>query len=140
MKNKFFYSLSVATIISAAALMGYLYYLAFFPFNAATIESPSEVLTPIVKTGEYLVITTKYCKYIDIPATVSRSFTNGVVISLPETTSNVPLGCGTVTRRFLVPPEILPGKYRLDSNFYYRLNIFQIQIIHATTKEFEVIE
>lgn len=140
MKNKFFYSLSVATIASAALLMGYLYYLAFWPFNVVNVDRISKVLTPKVKVGEYVHIKTNYCKYMDLIATIHVSFVNGVVISLPEQTSNVPLGCHEIERKFRVPPEILPGTYRIDRDFFYKINFFQTQIVHNTTETFEVVE
>jgi len=140
MKNKFLYSLSILTIASAAILMAYLYYLAFWPFNVVTVDRVSKVLTPKVKIGGYVYITTKYCKHMDIAATVHTSFVNGVVISLPDQTSNVPLGCHTIARKFYVPPEILPGVYHLNRDFVYKINFFQTQTAHTTTENFEVVE
>lgn len=140
MKNRIFYTLSLITLLAAAVLMGYLYYLAFWPFNVVDINKVSQVLTPKVRVGEYVHIKTHYCKYMDIAASVHSAYVNGIVISLPEQTSNVPLGCHDIERKFYIQPEILPGTYRLNRDFFYKINFFQNQVVHSTTEPFEVIE
>lgn len=118
-----------------------LIFLLFFPYKVVTINSPQKVLTPIVKAGEAVTISSDYCKYIAIGGTASKDLVGGD-ISLPLTPvfSNTPTGCHIVIRAYIVPSFTPPGKYKITTTTVYHVNFLRDVSVKYETEEFTVIK
>ena len=113
---------------------------AVWPYRTLELKDTKfPVLTPKVKQGGKLVYQSKYCKYINLTATVSRSFINGVIFNTPSMITDRTVGCHTVTPLMNVPPELLPGKYRVQVIYIYEVNPIRTITIKHETEDFEVI-
>ncbi len=120
-------------------------YMLFWPVPTLVItgydgNNPVSVTTKTVMRGQYLSYQLSYCKYTDLPSTVSRILIDGQKITLVETAGVLPRGCFTATvNTAKIPETINPGRYALDVTVYYHINNFRTESIHYTTEYFNVI-
>lgn len=139
--NKFIYIFSVVTISIAFLMMGYFFYLFFYPFK--TIEFASNSFTTVkteYRQGEIFTYRVAYQKYLDSPAKVIRSFVNGIVYQLPIVITNNPKGVQDfINASVQIPEELPPGTYHMEMTVIYQVNSFR-EIIHkVSTNNFQVL-
>jgi hypothetical protein len=120
-------------------------YMLFWPVKTLVItgsdaDNPVSVITKTVARGQYLSYELSYCKYTDLPSTVSRILVDGQKITLVETAGVLPKGCfNTTINTAKIPDTINPGRYALDVTVYYRINDFRTEQINYSTEYFNVI-
>lgn len=88
-------------------------YFILVPYKILEVSSV-EILTPEVKAGEQLEYRVKYCKYRDLPATVSKTLVNGTLIPFTPYVSNLPIGCEVVVVYQEVPLYAPSGIYHIN--------------------------
>jgi hypothetical protein len=93
-----------------------------------------------VKAGGTLKHEVEYCKYVDMPSSISRQFINGLIFSMPESIVNNPTGCNKIIANTIVPHELPTGKYFLRTVVRYDLNPIRSFSVTIDTEEFTVIE
>jgi hypothetical protein len=86
-----------------------------------------------LRAGAILSYDLTYCKFIDVDATVNRSWVNDTVTMTPTTGSNLAMGCHTVPMRVVVPGELAPGHYRLHVSMRY-----DVTALYSTTVSYDV--
>jgi len=126
-------------IIAALGLIVTFIYWAIYPYNVIEYSNlPAKVEEVVVKRGEHVHYSLDYCKYIDIGATITRSFEDGLVYSTPEFENNFGLGCSSKKIAVYVPKALPPGLYRLKNIYHFKVNpIREIEYINYT-QEFVV--
>lgn len=140
MKNIFYLLSLFGFVASFLALLLFAYWY-LYPYNPVTFKGDKfEVLTPVVKQGGTLDVISDYCKNMDIPATVSKSFVDGLIFLTPQYTSNIESGCHKKVISTAIPNELPPGEYHLHNLYIYDVNpIRRITVMHDT-ENFTVIE
>lgn len=135
-----FYRISVVVLLLAAGILVYIYYLLFMPIKVIVpTTQPYPVTDTTVQRGKTLTYIADYCKFIDAPAEVTRSFSDGLSFATPQTTTNLPNGCHKQQVTIEVPKSIPPGTYRLDIQLDYHLNPLRTASYHFKTVDFSVI-
>lgn len=139
MKTKLLTIASLLLIAIAMGLVVVAVYWKVYPYQLLTFnESPFKVGSNVVKAGGVLTYTSNYCKYTDLPVTVSRTFQNAIVFSTPTEITNRPTGCHTISIQVNVPSELPPGNYHLVNVYQYPPNPLRIITIQENTEEFTV--
>lgn len=126
-----YYVLSSVILIS----QGLLVFWAFWPYDPLTIEE-LKVLNSSDGFFTYKITTNKK---IDLPATVSRQFIDGVVIILPPITTNLEPGRTEMYDKVSLQHAV-PGKYVFKWSATYKVNPLREITVSATTDCFEVKE
>lgn len=104
-----------------------------YPYKTLEIKR-AEVITPIVAQNDHVHYKLDYCKYNSKPATVHKSFVDGIVYRLPAKVSNVPEGCREgATVAVEIPHSLPPGQYKIQSITTYQVNpIRRIDVFYET--------
>jgi len=116
----------------------YVAYLVFWPVKVADYNQPYKVRPNIVEAGQTLTYTTNYCKYIDVPPTVSRTLIDGTVIYFPTETTNLPTGCNKKDVQLVIPKNTPPGVYHIEITLTYKVNPLKEVTSRILTDEFRV--
>lgn len=123
------------------AVMGLFIYWSIRPYRVLEFQGETfPVTTKSVRQGGYVAYTSNFCKYTDLPATVSRSFVNGIIFNTPSTTTNRQEGCHQMSIRVIVPPELIPGLYHIEIIYEYQVNPIRKVTIKRSTDNFNVTE
>ena len=113
----------------------------FIPVKVFEVKGDSKILTPVVKTGDYVRYETSYCKYKDIESTVSKVLVNGLFFSYsPYQTRSLKLGCHTVEVFSQIPHFIDAGTYHITISSQFKVNPLRTEVINYKTEEFKVIK
>jgi hypothetical protein len=142
MKVRFTNVLSWIVIILMMVLILTVGYWMIYPYKTVVfLNHPFEISpeTLVVKAGQNITYHTDYCKYTTLPATVTRSFVDGVKYSTPPTIANNAPGCHELFPSLLVP-NLPPGTYYLRNIYQYQVNPIRIITIEATTSAFTIIK
>lgn len=141
MKEKLFHWISGVTIFSAMALILFFGWMMFYPFKVIEFDKDSfQTLKKSYQQGETFTYRVKYHKYYDIPATVIRSFEDGIVYQLPVTQTQNPTGNVDFTNMSIeVPKHLPPGTYTMKMSIIYKLNPVRDMIYNMRTNEFNVV-
>lgn len=128
------------TNIFTMALLILIIYWSVFPRKILEFKKDNfKILTKQVKIGGVLKYQAHTCKYVNSPATVTRSFINGVIFSTPSFESNKKIGCCNDVISVKVPPELEAGRYYIRNTYVYRLNpVRTVTFIHQS-EMFEII-
>lgn len=103
-------------------------------------DSYLRVEAPVVRQGELLYYTRRWCKATDAyVALVTRVFVDGVQYVMPTTAVRYPSGCAPSLESVRIP-TIPPGRYHLVSNVDFRVNPLRIVHYEFESATFEVQE
>ena len=139
--NKFFYYISYITILSALFLIGLVLFWMVYPYRILEFQDAKfPVLSKKVVQGGSLNYYAAYCKYANIPSLLTRSFTNGILYTMPSMTTNNPTGCHKVMAIVAIPKELPVGTYQMKLLYEYDPNPIRHITIEMYTEKFEVIE
>lgn len=93
-----------------------------------------------VKRGQILEYSVHFRKFLPLPAKVTKTLINGVVIPSEPCTSNAPIGEHTVSTLYHVPNTLMVvGKRKLRISYEYDLG-FRVITYTYETPTFEVVE
>lgn len=126
------------TFFLALALLVYLAYMLFWPFNPLTINSVK--VPEKVSAKQTLLYDFNYCKNVDLGAVVYRQLVgdNGVIVPFPAVTSVTRPGCHTTKIPLQMVPNTPPGKYYLRGDLVYKMNALRDVHVRYQTPTFEV--
>lgn len=132
--------LSWITLSFIYVVAGVMVFWSVYPYK--TLEFKSKLLVPqtTVRQGGYLEYISDYCKYVDLPATISRSFVNGIVFTTPLTFTDRAKGCNKIKVGIVIPPELAVGKYHLEIIYQYKVNPVRAITIKNESEEFYIIQ
>lgn len=123
------------------AILLYVMYLILYPFKTVEFkDNRFPVLTKQVKQGKEMIFVSSYCKYVDLPATVSRAFINDFAYATETTITYAKKGCNTMKVVVYVPKELPLGKYYLHNKFVYQVNPLRTITLVHDSEEFEVVK
>jgi hypothetical protein len=115
-------------------------YWSLYPYKPIEIlDKPMDVPNKIVKIGEVLTYHADYCKNMNLPSTVTRSFVDGVKYDLPPVNTDNPTGCHELYPALIVP-NIPPGVYHLLINYQYQVNPIRTITVQVVTENFTIIK
>lgn len=99
------------------------------------------VITKNIHPGDVVTYKADYCKYINLPATVSRHIVNGYDYTMPPTLTDRASGCHVIYVSFVLPKETPVGNnYRADMIYKYEVNPLRTIIVQHSTDYFNVIK
>ena len=112
------------------------------PARVISFCSPKyEVLTPVVKAGEFVEYRIELIKYKEIPGTVSRMLVNSYIYTLTPTDGNLPIGPNNQILRIPIPNFVEPGLYYINTVYKYPTNFgFRTEVYSHNTETFEIIK
>lgn len=141
MKHKIANIVSWLAIISAVFLVVVYTYWATFPYKPIVInKEPITVLTRVVGKNKPLIYELDYCKYMDLPAEVQKSYENDIIFPASIQTATNLKGCKVNTVSQIVPYELPTGRYKLKIAFLYKVNPIRTVTVVAYTDYFQVVE
>lgn len=124
--------ISYLTIFTAFVMLIIFFYWSFYPYKTVEWKTGKfPVETKVIKKGDNLVFISDYCKYVDLPAVVSRSFVNDFFYTTTPVTTYAKRGCNKMKVVVYIPKELPAGKYYLHNKFSYKINpIRTIVLVH----------
>lgn len=139
-QNNLFNLFAYLSTLSGIAFIFLILFWLIYPYKTITFNSVEfPINKTVVKQGGTISYSVDYCKYINSPATVTRSFINALIYVTPSTINERPMGCNVLNIQVVVPQELPPGNYYMQMNYQYQVNpIRKISILH-NTEEFQVI-
>lgn len=139
--NKLISYISFISILSAIGIVLLITYWLVYPYHPIKFnEVEFPVLQEKVIRDKTLTYIVDYCKNANLPATLTRSFTNGIIFVMPSFMVNNPVGCHVVNAEVQIPTELPLGNYQLKMIYEYQMNPLRKIIMTQYTEEFEVIE
>jgi len=141
--HKLLHALTYTTFALTFILTGVIAYYLIFPLKViefSNIPFPVINVNKTVKVGSLLQHKVEYCKHIDLTATASRQFINGLIFSMPSSIVNNPIGCNTSVVNTMIPLELPPGKYFLRTVIQYNLNPIRAVTFTIDTEQFTVVK
>jgi hypothetical protein len=139
--NKLFNFIAWLSIISALGIVGLVIFWMLYPYKPIMFKDNTfPVFVKTVKQGSFAYYTTNYCKYMKIPALVTREFANDLIFVTPTTVSNREMGCHTINIAVLIPAELPPGVYVMRQRYEYEVNPIRKITIIKDTESFKVVE
>jgi hypothetical protein len=134
------YSAGIIVCIAIAILI-YFSFLFYWPYKVIEFDSKTlQTSKQQYKRGEAFVYTVKYNKFMAIPATVIRSFEDGIVYQLPTTQTDNPAGRQCFSNNSITIPSYLPpGNYIMRMTLIYKVNSFREIIYKLQTNKFEIL-
>lgn len=105
-----------------------------------SFTTPLHVETPTVHAGDVLAFDFDYCKNVDVPGKVYRTFIDGQTVGMVPKDGNLPVGCNnTVSRGTVIPDTIEPGRYFLVVEVDYQVNPIRTIAVKYATEYFQVV-
>lgn len=129
---------SILTLLVSTFMVLTVTYWSAYPYKPLEIKEV-RVLDEEVNAGGFINYEIEYCKNIDLTATVSRAFINGVIFTTPTIITNNPLGCHKNVHQASVPSELPSGTYSLRSIWSYHVNPIREVTVTNTTNTFKVL-
>lgn len=138
--NKTIYYFSMATIILAITLIGYIFYLAFYPFEPVTLnKEPFRVFTKTIKQGEYLQYELDFTKNSNIKPEITYYLVDGSITQLKPTGGvNRPTGRQVRNAEILIPLATKPNRYHLQIDLVYKVSPLQTKYYSWVSEQFEI--
>lgn len=129
--------ISYATLALAFGMITTLFYWSVYPYKPIVISITA--INTTVKAGDSLFYQADYCKYMQLPATVSRSFVDGIIFSTASIVADNPVGCRTSKMVIEVPKGLISGEYTLKIIYSYQVNPIRHVDVVTVTNPFTVV-
>lgn len=116
-------------------------YWSLFPYR--TLEFKDEffpIHNKVIEQGGYFQYVSNYCKYISLPASVSRTFVDGIIYTTPATTTDRAVGCHSILVGVNVPRELPPGLYHMEVIYQYKVNPIRTITVKHPSEQFTIVE
>lgn len=98
------------------------------------------VIIKTVEQGRDLQYISRYCKYMDLPATVTGTYANGIIYTVPTVNTNREAGCHSIIVQITIPLELPVGKIHFERVYQFRVNPIRTISITHRTEDFTIIE
>lgn len=122
-----------ATLIMGMGMMLYVIWLIIWPIEAMHVNvQPSIILTPEVRAGETVSFELDYCRFTNVPSTLSRSIRGDNVYHLEPFTTVGKKGCREMVVSVVLPEDITVGTY-----YILTVNETQVNPLHRIVTPFE---
>lgn len=141
-QSKLFTNLSIVTMALSAAMAISLFCFIAWPVKVIEFNAPFIVQNKTLKSGDFVIVSSDFCKYRDGRGDVSITFV-GANVTFP----NIPYyidrqtGCHKTTEILaVVPPFLPPGEYSIRAIYTYQINPIRYYTKTMTTDKFTVIK
>ena len=139
--NKLFYYFSMILMFVVFITICVVTYWMIYPYKIIVFNRNEFIITtPVVYQGNFVHYNNDYCKFMDLPARVTRSFINHLIFTTPVVGVNRPTGCHDFDIAVLIPSELPPGYYQMEMTYQYEVNPIRTITIKENTEEFVVKE
>jgi len=138
-RDKWFYHISILTIVFTGLFVLYFFYLLIFPLKIMEIKS-FKTKEDSYRRGEAPIFIMDYCKYANISGHVEPELINGIHYILDDFGTSLPVGCKVVD--YLGGPiaeEIPPGKYKFKFTLIYKVNVLRTVRYEYLSNQFEIL-
>lgn len=135
--NKKLHIMIWMVLILAFGLLAQIAWWLFYPYNVAEIKSIE--IEPVIY-GTVLQYKVDYCKYLNIPAVVTRQLIDNAIIFLPSVETNNPVGCHKSDRFIELPNYIRSDTFILRISSTYKINPIREITITNDSNEFKLIK
>jgi hypothetical protein len=115
------YYIGMITIFFSFFILVTVAYWLVYPYEIIKTNSSPSFDKNEYRAGDSMIYFNDYCKYVNIPSTVTVRFVDTVVYSMPTFRTNLPLGCRK-TQGLLVAPNLPTGKYHVEVMYSYNPN------------------
>ena len=128
-------------LIMAVGLTALVGYWELNPYKVLVFNTPFfKVTRSVFHKGESLTYISDYCKYMNLPAQVTRTFSNDLIFTTPTIDTNRDTGCHVITVAVIIPKELPSGKYHLQNIYKFRVNPIRDIKIEQHTEDFTVVD
>jgi hypothetical protein len=139
MTNKIKYLLAKATLLITTVFICVVAYWLLYPYKLLEIKNnPVPISATTVEGGEYISYTLDFCRFTDLPATVTRQFIDGVVYTTPTIIVQDTARCGSRETLVRVPPTLLPDTYHMHIIIQIKVNPIRTMTYRFETQPFEI--
>lgn len=141
-RNKPLYYLSMLVILAAMILLGYAYYLQFWPIRVVTLNKDPMLITEgrVVTEGDHVCLVLDFTKHKSYKAEIQWFMLNGETIPLRSTSLYRRQGHTKTDTCFKIPHGTRPSEYVIQVDIVYQITPFR-KITYAWQSEpFTVIE
>jgi hypothetical protein len=132
--------ISYTILVLAAIMIVLVVFMLYWPVDVGTVSKPLPVIGKDFSAGGKIPVVWAYNKKVNIPATVSKSFVNDIVYTIPSYTSNMPPGKQSVVILNDIPQGLPDGEYKIRYSITYRLNLLREETIIAETVPFTIVK
>lgn len=120
---KLIHAIMWSGILGGYALIFTVLFWVLYPYNILTFHAGNgTILTPRVKSGEYIQMRQNSCKHMKLKSEVNRQFIDGIVYQVPTFINNRPVGCYDVVEYIYIPKAIPPGEIKIYTTITFRPN------------------
>lgn len=142
MKNRHVFATFWTAILMANAMMLLGFWMIFLegrtPIEFKNAPFPTD--KEVYRRGETVTVTVDYCKKKNYPTIIYPAFVDGVIYYLPQiTTAGFPVGCNKTSYEFRVPSTLMTGRYHLQGQNAYRVNVLSTRLVDWSTTYFDVV-
>lgn len=141
-----YYKLAIASIFIFLAFTVYCFLTAIIPFDIVTFEGGNKVLTvnnpnKEVKSGGFVSLQFKGCKHFALEAEIVTHIEDTLVWHLPNTKSNLEVGCFNRELLIKIPTEIPIGEVvRIHRELTYKVSPFSEKVEIVNSEFFRIVK
>lgn len=133
-----FLFITLGVIFICFILIGYW---EFVPDKVFYFTSEPQVNGEVFHKGEPISYTFSYCKTRQVQGDLFRTLINGTVTTFTTIPTNLPLGCGTITKKDLIIPMSQDvDTYHLETVVVFKVNPLRDYSVSWKSKNFKIIE
>lgn len=137
--NRFFTIYSQITLLVTFIIIGLLGFWTFYPYTPIVIKNPLQTEKIEYKAGDTLSYKLDYCKYSNTMVSISRSFIDGVIYSMPDVSARNEKGC-RVSEINISIPNLPTGNYQLKVIYSYEVNPIRTVSFTYYSNKFKITE
>lgn len=105
---------------------------AYIEERPGVIQYEHENFVPVIAPGDIFYIHLELCRYTDVPAQISRLWTDGLIYNEPPDANQdttLPMGCHVIHREYQVPNGLPDGVYMLVTTLEYQVNFLATRYV-----------
>lgn len=129
----------IATLFIFFNFLSVIFFWWFYPYRTFKVNSIAMTKGEYTR-GESVAYVLDYCKYTAKPATLSRSFEDGIIFRIPPVESNVDTGCHIITSHIEIPSTLPVGEYKIKIHLSYQINPIRAIAVEYETGTFVIID
>ncbi len=123
-------------VVAVGGMMVVAFWL-LYPYEPITINNV-ETHTKVTQAGGIMEYSVDYCKHTDLPATLDKTFVDGIVFHLPQKYIDSDEGCRT-DHVVMEVPDFFDGVYHVEVLITYQVNPIRKETVKVETDKFIVL-
>jgi hypothetical protein len=145
MKHKYTLLKAMAwtTLVLGFGLMAWIAFMLFFPVKTLEVNNQPMPITNQheFEAGDVIWYRYDYCKYYDVPLSITKQFVDGIIFTTDSTygVSNLQVGCHVKEVGVVVPQTLPAGTYRIRIITVIAVNRLRNETVVYETVPFKVV-